>query len=164
VTLVSALADGAVTIGGAQVVSFDGDAIGGALPWLAIAAVALAGGVIAAVVSWIGALISTARLDDKTWFVGLLVLGLISLGWVAMVGYAVAGPDGAVPLSVDQGVAPAPRISRPGAPRPPPGSQHRAAARCPEPRPAGPGWWPTTSTIASSTTSGAAIISAWAAE
>jgi hypothetical protein len=110
VTLVSALADGAVTIGGSQVVSFDGDAIGGALPWLAIAAVALAGGVIAAVVSWIGALISTARLDDKTWFVGLLVLGLISLGWVAMVAYAVAGPDGAVPRSADQGVAPATRI------------------------------------------------------
>jgi hypothetical protein len=110
VTLVSALADGAVTIGGSQVVSFDGDAIGGALPWLAIAAVALAGGVIAAVVSWIGALISTARLDDKTWFVGLLVVGLISLGWVAMVAYAVAGPDGAVPLSADQGVAPATRI------------------------------------------------------
>jgi hypothetical protein len=48
----------------------------------------------AAVASWFGALLNTARLDDKTWFVGLLVLGLFSCGVLAMIAYVVAGPDG----------------------------------------------------------------------
>jgi hypothetical protein len=46
-------------------------------------------------VAWIGALINTAQLPDKAWFVLLLVLGLLSFGFIAMVAYVIAGPDGA---------------------------------------------------------------------
>ena len=52
------------------------------------------GGAIAGLVSWIGALINTAQLEDKAWFVLLLVLGLFSFGFIAMVAYVIAGPDG----------------------------------------------------------------------
>ena len=58
-----------------------------------------AAGGIAAVTSWIGALVATSRLEDKTWFVLLLVLGLVSLGLPAMIAYAIAGPDGFATIS-----------------------------------------------------------------
>ena len=51
------------------------------------------GGAIADLVAWIGALINTVQLEDKTWFVLLLVLGLLSFGFIAMVAYVIAGPD-----------------------------------------------------------------------
>jgi|SRR5688572_22910104 len=56
--------------------------------------VALVGGAICGLVAWIGALLNTAQLEDKTWFVLLLVLGLLSFGFVAMLAYVIAGPDG----------------------------------------------------------------------
>ncbi len=59
-----------------------------------LAAVAFIGGSIAGLVAWIGALLNTAELEDKTWFVLLLVLGLLSFGFVAMLAYVIAGPDG----------------------------------------------------------------------
>jgi hypothetical protein len=52
----------------------------------------LAGGV-AGLAAWIGALLNTAQLDDKTWFLVLLVLGIWNLGLVAMLVYVIAGPD-----------------------------------------------------------------------
>jgi hypothetical protein len=48
---------------------------------------------IGAVVAWVGALLNTAQLEDKTWFVVLLVLGLFSFGWLATAAYVIAGPD-----------------------------------------------------------------------
>jgi hypothetical protein len=51
------------------------------------------GGAIAGLVAWIGALINTAQLEDKAWFVLLLVLGLLSFGFIAMIAYVIAGPD-----------------------------------------------------------------------
>lgn len=45
-------------------------------------------------VAWIGAVVNTSRLEDKTWFVVLLVLGLLSFGFIAMLVYVLAGPDG----------------------------------------------------------------------
>jgi hypothetical protein len=92
-TGVAAIAGGVVTLGGPTVVRIDGAALGGVLPWLVLAALMSGAGSVAAVVSWIGALANTIRLDDKTWFAALLVLGLCSFGWVAMVAYVVAGPD-----------------------------------------------------------------------
>ena len=56
--------------------------------------VALIGGGISGLVAWIGALLNTAQLEDKTWFILLLVLGLLSFGFVAMLAYVIAGPDG----------------------------------------------------------------------
>lgn len=55
---------------------------------------AVFGGFVAGLIAWIGALFNTVQLDDKTWFVLLLVLGLLSFGFFAMVAYVIAGPDG----------------------------------------------------------------------
>lgn len=49
--------------------------------------------------AWIGALINTNQLADKTWFIVLLVGGVLGfsvglLGFAVMVAYLVAGPDG----------------------------------------------------------------------
>lgn len=59
-----------------------------------VAALAVIAGLIGGLVSWIGALLNTAQLDDKLWFILLLVLGLVSFGVVAMFAYVIAGPDG----------------------------------------------------------------------
>lgn len=109
VTIIAAVAGGAVHIGGPSVVHVNGAAIAGALPWLLIAGLVYAGGAIAALASWIGALLNTWQIDDKTWFVALLVLGLFSFGWVAMVAYVFAGPDG-----TSQGIARAHPAPTPG--------------------------------------------------
>ena len=108
VTVVAALANGAVHIGGPDVVHIDGAAIAGALPWLLLAGLVFLGGEIAAVVSWIGALLNSWQLEDRTWFVLLLVLGVFSLGWVAMIAYVVAGPDSTRPGVGRLGIAATP--------------------------------------------------------
>jgi hypothetical protein len=59
-----------------------------------LAGMAVIGGAIGGLVSWVGALLNTAELADKTWFVLLLVLGILSFGLVAMIAYVIAGPDG----------------------------------------------------------------------
>ncbi len=73
---------------------------GSALAWSLLAAGLVGGlamviGLIGSVVSWIGALSNTWRLEGKAWFVGLLLLGIFNLGFFAMVAYVIAGPDGA---------------------------------------------------------------------
>ena len=93
-TVVTALAGGVVTIGGPSVVAIDGHTFTGAVGWLLLAAVILGGGTLIGIASWVGALFNTSALEDKTWFGALLALGLLSFGWVAMVAYVVAGPDG----------------------------------------------------------------------
>jgi hypothetical protein len=112
-TVVAAIVGGVVAIGGPNAVSVDGQVFAESLPWLLIAVLILAGGTVAALASWIGALLNTWQLDDKTWFVALLVLGLFSFGWVAMVAYVIAGPDGTSPSEARPGVAttPAPESS-----------------------------------------------------
>ena len=92
--LVIAIASGLVAIGGADVVTVDGDALAGMLVWFVVASVLIGGGTVIAIAAWVGALFNTVRLEDKTWFVLLLVLGLASFGWVAMIAYVLAGPDG----------------------------------------------------------------------
>jgi hypothetical protein len=104
-TVVAALANGVISIGGPNVVTIDGEVFAGASGWLLLAGLVAAGGAIAAVASFIGALFNTWQLDDKTWFVALLALGLFSFGWVAMVAYVVAGPDSSTPDDSDRGVA-----------------------------------------------------------
>lgn len=65
--------------------------------------------------AWIGALVNTYQLQDKTWFVVLLAGGVLGLafgliGFAAMVAYLIAGPDG---MSAGQphGRSPASRLS-----------------------------------------------------
>ena len=59
---------------------------------------AAVGGVVQ-LVAWIGALINTDALTEKTWFVVLLAGGLTGLfvglvGFAVMIAYLIAGPDG----------------------------------------------------------------------
>jgi hypothetical protein len=68
--------------------------------------IAVLGGFVVQCVAWIGAVINTNRLVDKTWFNVLLwcgiagiVLSLLTglgalIGWVLMIVYLVSGPDG----------------------------------------------------------------------
>jgi hypothetical protein len=70
-----------------------------------IALLAVVAGAIGGLVSWIGALLNTAQLTDKTWFVLLLVLGLCSFGLVAMIAYVIAGPDGTAGEAPTRGAA-----------------------------------------------------------
>jgi len=91
--VLAAIAGGTFTIGGPTVVTINGSGLAGVLAWLLVASLAMAAGTLAAIAAWVGALFNTAQLDDKTWFIVLLVLGLVSLGWVAMAAYVLAGPD-----------------------------------------------------------------------
>jgi hypothetical protein len=89
------LASDAIDLGGSDFI----DVNGGPGAWTALALVtlgslAMLGGTVAAVVSWIAALLNTWQLEDKMWFASLLVLGLLGFGVVAMIAYVVAGPDG----------------------------------------------------------------------
>ena len=71
-----------------------------------VGGLAIVGGMIAGLVSWIGALLNTWQLESKTWFAVLLLTGLFNFGFVAMIVYLIVGPDGraaAAPLA-----APAP--------------------------------------------------------
>lgn len=74
-------------------------------------------GALIQLVAWIGALVNTARAQDKTWFILLLVLGLVGLQFIMMIVYLVAGPD--VPESPRAYTPPyAPPAPPPAAPRP----------------------------------------------
>jgi hypothetical protein len=93
--LLAALASDAIDVGGDNFV----DVNGGSGAWTAVSLVivgslAVLGGTVAAVVSWIAALLNTWQLEEKTWFASLLALGLLGFGVVAMIAYVVAGPDG----------------------------------------------------------------------
>ena len=59
-----------------------------------VGTLAIVAGAIGQFVPWIGALLNTSRLDDKVWFIILLVVGLFSFGFIAMLVYVLAGPDG----------------------------------------------------------------------
>ena len=93
-----AVANGAVVMNGPDVAGFEPSAVGwSAITMAIVGGLAIVGGAIGQFVAWIGAVINTSRLDDKTWFIVLLVLGLLSFGFIAMLVYVLAGPDGAQP-------------------------------------------------------------------
>jgi hypothetical protein len=97
VALVAALAGGAISIGTPDAVSVHAVPFARVFVWFVVASLLIAGAALAALASWIGALLNTWQLEDKTWFAALLVLGLISLGWVAMIAYVIWGPDATSP-------------------------------------------------------------------
>jgi hypothetical protein len=88
-----AIANGAVTFGGSPFVTFNPATVAGAIVGMVIASLLTGIGTVAAIVSWVGALANTARLENKTWFTTLLVSGLVSFGWLAMIAYILRGPD-----------------------------------------------------------------------
>ena len=103
-----AYAQGSFIMDGPDVVGVRSTPFGWAMVALAaLSVVTMLGAMIAQFVAWIGAVINTAQLADKTWFLVLLILGLLSFGFIAMVLYLVAGPPD--PQPVPAAVAPEPR-------------------------------------------------------
>jgi hypothetical protein len=102
-----AFASDAFVMEGPDVVGIQGNGWAFAMVVVAgMAILAVVAGGIAGLVSWIGALLNTAQLEDKTWFILLLVLGLFSFGLIAMVAYVIAGPDGTLRAADEQRIAP----------------------------------------------------------
>ena len=90
-----AYANGVFVMNGPDVVGIQSTPFAWAIVGLAVlACLAMMAGFIGGLVSWIGALLNTAQLEDKAWFIVLLVLGLFSFGLVAMIAYLIVGPDG----------------------------------------------------------------------
>lgn len=100
-----AYANGALTMNGPDVTGVQATLFGGFMVGLTLIGVlAMIGGAIGQFVAWIGAVLNTARLEDKSWFIVLLILGLFSFGLIAMIAYVVAGPDGTAPLTAQRGM------------------------------------------------------------
>lgn len=98
--MIAAYANGALIMDGPDVTGIQSTFFAGAMLALTIIGfLAMVGGSIGQFVAWIGAVLNTARLEDKTWFIVLLLLGLLSFGLVAMIAYLIAGPDGTAPVS-----------------------------------------------------------------
>ena len=90
-----AYANGAFVMSGPDVIGIQSTPFAWVIAGLGVvAALAMIAGFIGGLVSWIGALLNSSQLEDKTWFIVLLVLGLLSFGLVAMIAYVIAAPDG----------------------------------------------------------------------
>ena len=90
-----AIANDVFVMSGPDIIGIHGSALAWSLLGFALAGgVAVAGGAIGGFVSWVGALLNTWRLESKTWFAMLLLLGVFNLGFFAMIAYLIAGPDG----------------------------------------------------------------------
>jgi hypothetical protein len=73
---------------------------------IVLGGIAVIGGIVVQFVTWIGAVINTNRLADKTWFNVLLWCGIVAIvlgplfglgalfWWGLMIAYLVGGPDG----------------------------------------------------------------------
>ena len=90
-----AIANNVFVMAGSDIVGIQG----GALAWTtlalgAIGGVAIVGALISGLVAWIGALLNTWQLESKTWFAVLLFTGIFNFGFIAMIAYLIAGPDG----------------------------------------------------------------------
>jgi len=93
-----AVANDVFVMAGRDIVGIHGSAVAWSLLGLGIVAgLAIAGGLIGGLASWIGALLNTSRLERKTWLAVLLLLGIFDLGFFAMVAYLITGPDGTDP-------------------------------------------------------------------
>jgi MFS family permease len=94
-----AYANDVFVMDGPDVVGVRGSAFGWWMLGLAIvAAITLIGALIAQFVAWIGAVLNTSQLPDKTWFLVLLITGLLSFGFIPMIIYLIAGPADSQPL------------------------------------------------------------------
>ena len=95
VAIALALANDVFVMAGTEVVAIQGGALAWALILIAIlGGLVAAGGVVSGFVAWIGAVLNTWQLESKAWFVALVLLGIFNFGFVAMIAYVIAGPDG----------------------------------------------------------------------
>jgi hypothetical protein len=94
-SMMTAYATGSLIMSGPDVTGIESTPFAWSMVGLAVlGCVALMGGAIGQLIAWIGALFNTVQLTDKTWFIVLLLTGLFSFGFVAMIVYLIAGPDG----------------------------------------------------------------------
>ena len=90
-----AIANNVFVMAGPDIIGISGGALAWSLlPLGILGGLAVAGGFIGGLVSWIGALLNTWQLESRTWFAVLLLLGIFNLGFFAMIAYLLVGPDG----------------------------------------------------------------------
>ena len=95
-----AYANGSFVMHGPDVVGVHATPFGWVMIGLAgVAILVLIAAAITQFAAWVGAVLHTAELEDKTWFVVLLVTGLLSFGFIAMVVYLIAGPKDPRPVT-----------------------------------------------------------------
>jgi hypothetical protein len=95
-----AYANATVVKNGPDVVAVHASPFGWVMIGLAaVAILVLIAAAITQFIAWLAAVIHTAELADKTWFVVLLVTGLLSFGFIAMAVYLIAGPDDPTPVT-----------------------------------------------------------------
>lgn len=93
VAVAIASANGAFVMNGPDIVGLKGSPLAWAmLPLGIVGGIAIAGGLIAGLTAWIGALLNAWQLQSKTWFAVLLLLGIFNFGFFAMAAFLVAGP------------------------------------------------------------------------
>jgi hypothetical protein len=90
-----AIANNVFVTNGSNIVGLHGSV----LAWFSLGlgvlgSLAVIGGFAGGLVSSIGTLLNTWLLPSKAWFVAVLLLGIFNLGFFAMIGYLIAGPDG----------------------------------------------------------------------
>jgi hypothetical protein len=95
-----AVANSSVVKNGPDVTAIHATPLGWVMIGLAgVAILVLVAAAITQFVAWVGAVINTAQLEDKTWFIVLLVTGLLSFGFIAMIVYLIAGPEDPQPIT-----------------------------------------------------------------
>ena len=95
-----AIANSSVVKNGPDVTAIHATPLGWVMIGLAgIAILVLVAAAITQFVAWVGAVINTAQLQDKTWFIVLLLTGLLSFGFIAMIVYLIAGPGDPQPIT-----------------------------------------------------------------
>ena len=57
-----------------------------------VGALAIVAAAVTGISAWIGALLNTAGLERKRWFVGIALLGVVNCGLLGVIAYLVAGP------------------------------------------------------------------------
>ncbi len=103
-----AIANDVFAMNGPDIVGVRGSGVAWSLVGIGIVGgLAIAGGMIGGLVSWMGALLNTAQLETKMWFIALLLLGIFNFGFVAMIAYVIAGPDGTAQSARSSAPAPA---------------------------------------------------------
>jgi len=95
IAIALAIANNVFVMDGNDIAAIQGGALTSALLGLALlGGLAAVGGIIAGFIAWIGAVLNTWQLESKAWFVALVLTGIFNFGFIAMLIYVIAGPDG----------------------------------------------------------------------